>query len=114
MHDIHLREYAAKISGLQRTDANLMKYFACQIPSLQSLSNTLLGDCCIELETSLEGVERAASSGSYVHYMEIHRPVPVDIKEKYPQVFFSLNESVKAFLALVPNLIEITNEQCTS
>ena len=107
MHVRHLREYAAKISGLQRTDANLMKYFAGQI---QSLCNTLLRDCCIELETSAEGVERAASSSSYVHYMEIHRPVPEDIKERYPEIFSSPNESIKAFVAVVPNLIQITKE----
>ena len=107
MHVRHLREYAAKISGLQRTDANLMKYFACQI---QSLCNTLLRDCCIELETSAEGVERAASSSSYVHYMEIHRHVPEDIKERYPEIFSSPNESIKAFVAVVPNLIQITKE----
>ena len=107
MHVRHLREYAAKISGLQRTDANLMKYFACQI---QSLCNTLLRDCCIELETSAEGVERAASSSSYVHYMEIHRPVPEDIKERHPEIFSSPKESTKAFVAVVPNLIQITKE----
>ena len=107
MHVRHLREYTAKISGLQRTDANLMKYFACQI---QSLCNTLLRDCCIELETSAEGVERAASSSSYVHYMEIHRPVPEDIKERYPEIFSSPNESIKAFVAVVPNLIQIAKE----
>lgn len=114
MHVRHLREYAAKISGLQRTDANLMEYFAGQI---QSLCNTLLRDCCIELETSAEGVERAASSSSYVQYMEIHRPVPEDIKERYPEIFPSPNESIKApnesinaFVAVVPNLIQITKE----
>ena len=116
MHVRHLREYAAKISGLQRTDANLMKYFACQI---QSLCNTLLRDCCIELETSAEGVERAASSSSYVQYMEIHRPVPKDIKERHPEIFSSPEEptestestkSTKAFVAVVPNLIQITKE----
>ena len=111
MHVRHLREYAAKISGLQRTDANLMKYFACQI---HSLCNTLLRDCCIELETSAKGVERAASSSSYVHYMEIiHRPVPEDIKERHPEIFSSPEESTKstkAFVAVVPNLIQITKE----
>ena len=110
MHVRHLREYAAKISGLQRTDANLMKYFACQI---QSLCNTLLRDCCIELETSAEGVERAASSSNYVRYMEIHRPVPEDIKERHPEIFSSPEESTKstkAFVAVVPNLIQITKE----
>ena len=119
MHVRHLREYAAKISGLQRTDANLMKYFAGQI---QSLCKTLLRDCCIELETSAEGVERAASSSNYVRYMEIHRPVPEDIKERYPEIFSSLKESTEAeilsslkesteaFVAVVPNLIQITKE----
>ena len=107
MHVRHLREYAAKISGLQRTDANLMKYFTRQI---QTFCNTLLRDCCIELETSADGVERAASSSSYVHYMEIHRPVPKDLAEKYPEVFSSPDETVKVFLAIVPNLIQITKE----
>ena len=107
MHVRHLREYAAKISGLQRADANLMKYFACQI---QTLCDTLLRDCCIELETSADGVERAASSSCYVHYIEIHRPVPEDLEEKYAEVFSSPDESVKAFLAIVPNLIQITKE----
>lgn len=107
MHVRHLREYAAKISGLQRTDANLMKYFACQI---QTFCDTLLRDCCIELETSADSVERAASSSSYVHYMEIHRPVPKDLAEKYPEVFSSPDETVKVFLAIVPNVIQITKE----
>ena len=119
MHVRHLREYAAKISGLQRTDANLMKYFARKI---QYFCNTLLRDCCIELETSAEGVERAASSSSYVQYMEIHRPVPKDIKERHPEIFSSPEEptkstestestkSTKAFVAVVPNLIQITKE----
>ena len=107
MHVRHLREYAAKISGLQRADANLVKYFASQI---QTLCDTLLRDCCIELETSADGVERAASSSSYVHYIEIHRPVPEDLEEKYAEVFSSPDESVKSFLAIVPNLIQITKE----
>ena len=119
MHVRHLREYAAKISGLQRTDANLMKYFARKI---QYFCNTLLRDCCIELETSAEGVERAASSSSYVQYVEIHRPVPKDIKERHPEIFSSPEEptestestestkSTKAFVAVVPNLIQITKE----
>ena len=107
MHVRHLREYAAKISGLQRTDVNLMRYFAYQI---QTLCDTLLRDCCIELETSADGVERAASSSSCVHYMEIHRPVPEDLEEKYPEVFSSPDESVKASLAIVPNLIQITKD----
>ena len=110
MHVRHLREYAAKISGLQRTDANLMQYFARQI---QSLCNTLLRDCCIELETSAEGVERAASSSRYVQYMEIHRPVPKDIKERLPEIFSPPEEfakSTEAFVAVVPNLIQITKE----
>lgn len=55
-------------------------------------------------------MERAASSSSYVHYMEIHRPVPEDLEEKYLEVFSSPDESVKAFLAIVPNLIQITKE----
>ena len=107
MHVRILREYAAKIWGLQRTDSELMKYFADQI---QSLCNTLLRDCCIELETSAEGVERAASTSSYVDYMEIHRHVPEDMKERYPKIFSSPNESIQAFVAVVPNLIQITKE----
>ena len=107
MHVRNLRDYATKIWGLQRTDTSLLEYFACKI---QYLCKTLLRDCCIALETSEEGVERAASSSSYVDYIEIHRPVPEDIKQRYPRICSSPDESLEAFVAVVPSLIQVTKE----
>ena len=104
MHVRLLRELATKISGLQFENAELMKYFSVKV---QTLCKVVLRDCCIELEGSVVGVERAALSTNPVGYLEIRRAIPKDIARKYHQVCSSSEESIiKIFLAIVPNLIQ--------
>ena len=104
MHVSHLKELATKISGLQFENAELMKYFSVKV---QTLCKVVLRDCCIELEGSVEGVERAALSTNPVGYLEIHRAINKDIARKYHRVCSSSEESIiKIFLAIVPNLIQ--------
>ena len=108
MHVRHLRELATKLSGLQRENAELMKYFSVKI---QTLCKMALRDCCMEKENSVEGVERAALSTNPVRHLEIHRAIPKDIAQKYQQVCSSSEESIiKIFLAIVPNLIQNIKE----
>ena len=108
MHVRHLRELATKLSGLQCENAELMNYFTVKI---QTLCKMALRDCCMELEGSVEGVERAALSTNPVGYLEIHRAIPKDIAQKYQQVCSSSEESIiKIFLAIVPNLIQSIKE----
>ena len=91
MHVRHLRELATKLSGLQRENAESMNYFTVKI---QTLCKMALRDCCMELEGSVEGVERAALSTNPVGYLEIHRAIPKDIAQKYQQVCSSSEESI--------------------
>ena len=108
MHVRHFRELATKLSGLQRENAELMKYFSVKI---QMLCKMALRDCCMELEGSVEGVERAALSTNPVGYLEIHRAIPKHVAWKYQQVCSSSEESIiKIFLAIVPNLIQSIKE----
>ena len=110
MHVRHLRELAAKISGLQWENADLMKFFSSKI---QTLCKAVLRDCCIELEDSAEDVERAASTTNHASYLEIRRPLPkdIDVARKYQVVCSSPTESAtKTFLAIVSNLIQDIKE----
>ena len=108
MHIRHLRKLATKISGLQNMNADSVNYF---VRKIQTLCKAVLRDCCIELESSIEDVYRAASSKSYaeflIHSIEIHRPLPDDIRKKYQQVCSSSEKSIiKTFLIIVCYLIQ--------
>ena len=108
MHIRHLREYSTKISGMQCGNADLMKYFSCRI---KTFCKTLLRDCCIEMEDSAEGVEKAASSSDHIGYLAMHRSIPDDIARKYQMISASSADSTtKTFLGIVPNLIQNTKE----
>ena len=110
MHVRHLRELAAKISGSQWENADLMKFFSSRI---QTLCKAVLRDCCIELGDSAEDVERAASTTNHAGYLEIGRSIPKDINvaRKYQVVCSSPTESAtKTFLEIVSNLIQDIKE----
>ena len=108
MHIRHLRELATKISSLQYENTDLMKYFCNQI---QALCKAVLMDCCVELEDSAEGIQRAALSTDHVCFLENHRPVPKHIARKYQQVCLSSEECIsKIFLSIVPHLIQNIKE----
>ena len=104
MHIMHLKEFAGKTSRLKYTDADKMKYFSCRI---QNLCEMILRDCCIELEDSAEGMEKAASSTNHVGYLEFRQLIPNDIGRQCQQICSSSEESIlKTFLAIVPYLIQ--------
>ena len=114
MHVEHLRYFAAKVSGLQHDDADLVKHFSSRV---HTLCEMVLRDCCIEMETSAEGVERAASSTDHVGYMflglDIDRPIPKEIAKGCAQICSSSAAAeciLKAFLTIVPDLIQIIKE----
>ena len=111
MHIRHLRKLAAKILGLQSTNAELQSYF---IRNIQDLCKSVFRDCCIELEDSADRVERAASSTNHAQYLiqSIESrckssPLPIEIKKKYQEVCSSFKEStIRSFLIVVPYLIQ--------
>lgn len=108
MHIRNLRELAAKVSGFQCTNFDLMKYSAWRI---QTLVKTVLKDCCIELEDSAEEIDRAASSTNHFDYLKIRRPTPEDIARKYQVICSPSEESIiKVFPTIVPHLIQYVKE----
>ncbi|KAJ7370046.1 hypothetical protein OS493_034489 [Desmophyllum pertusum] len=104
MHIRNLRELAVKISDLKIKNAELTTYFCGKI---QDLCETVLRDCCIELESSVEDVGRVASYQSYGKYLEIYPQISKDTASKYEQMSSSSEESMaKHFLAIIPHLIQ--------
>lgn len=107
MHIRHLREVAAKISG-SASDSRTVK----------NLFISVLKDCCIEVENSVEGVKRAASSANHVdylinHFVENHRTIhiPEDIARKYREIYSSLEKTLTSvFMDIVPYLIQNIKE----
>ena len=70
----------------------------------------VLTDCCIELEKSPQGVERAASSTNHVVYPKVHRLLHVS--ECLQQITGSSSAEgiTKSFLQIVPDLIQTIKE----
>ena len=109
MHINNLRYFAAKISSLKHDNADLMKYFSTKV---HTLCNMVLSDCCIELEKSADGVERAASFTNHVFYLEMHGLVSEHVSKCCQQISESSSaESInEPFLVIVPNLIQSIKE----
>ena len=104
MHIGHLRELAVTILELKTEDADLMRYFTGKI---ESLCNTILADCCIQLATSAEEAESAASSEGHANYLEVYQKISHDTATKYHQMCSSSEDSIPSnFLAFVPHLIQ--------
>lgn len=109
MYIRHVRKLASKISGLQCMNADSQSYF---IHKIQALCKAVFRDCCIELESSSDDVERAASFTNHAEYliqsMEILRPIPEDIAEKYHQLHAESSQEsiIKTFIVIVPFLIQ--------
>lgn len=85
--------------------------------------STVLRDLCIEMESSAEGVERAAfSTNSANYFLDNHsndnhlssasrRPIPQDVASKYRQMFSLPNKPcLKTLLAITPYLIQNIKE----
>ena len=85
--------------------------------------STLLRDLCIEMESSAEGVEKAALSTNSVEYFLVNhsnenhlssanrRPIPQDVASKYRQLFSLPNKPcLKTLLAITPYLIQNIKE----
>ena len=104
MHIRHLRELAVKISDLKIENAEVMEYFTGKV---QTLCGGVLRDCCIQVEDSVENVERGATSEDYGNYLEVHAKVSPENALKYQRMCSSSEESiVKSFLAIVPQLMQ--------
>lgn len=85
--------------------------------------STVLRDLCIEMESSAEGVERAAFSTNSAEYFLVNhsnenhllsanrRPIPQDVASKYRQVFSQSTEPcLKTLLSITPHLIQNIKE----
>ncbi|KAJ7370039.1 hypothetical protein OS493_034480 [Desmophyllum pertusum] len=104
MHIRNLRELAVKISDLKIKNAESRTYFSDKI---QDLCETVLRDCCIELESSVEDVGRVASYQSYGNHLENYPQISKGTASKYEQMCSSSEESMaKHFLAIIPHLIQ--------
>ena len=107
MHIRHLRELAVKIREslrMKTVNANLMRYFTDKITLL---CKTILRDCCIEITSSPEEVERAVSSENHANYLQVYQKISQDTASKYQQICSSSEESItQNFLAIVPQLIQ--------
>ncbi|KAJ7370048.1 hypothetical protein OS493_034491 [Desmophyllum pertusum] len=104
MHIRNLRELAVKISDLKIKNAALTTYFRGKI---QDLCKTVLRDCCIELERSVEDVERVASYQNYGNHLENCPEISQGTASKYEQICSSSKESMdKHFLSIIPHLIQ--------
>ena len=108
MHIRNLREFTTK-----KTDAGLFR----------TLCMSVLRDLCIEMECSIEGVERAASSTNHADYFLINnspeirlpnencRSIPEDIASKFRQVCSPSSEPcLKTLLSIIPYLIQNVKE----
>ena len=103
MHIRHLRELATKISNLRCENVDLMKCFSFKI---QTLCKAVFSDCCIELEDTAEGVEKAASSTNHLGYLENRQAITKDVAQKCQKLCSSSEKSSgRNFLAVVPCLI---------
>ena len=102
MHTRQLRELAVKVLELKIENADLMRYFTGKI---KSLCKAILRDCCIQLTSSPEDAERAASSEA--KHLEAYQKISHDTASKYQQMCSSSEEYIaKNFLAFVPHLIQ--------
>ena len=108
MHVRNLREFASK-----NNDARLFR----------KLCTSVLRDLCIEMESSVEGVERAASSTNHAEYFlvnhsmenllptENRRAISEDIALKYRQVCsLSSEPCLKTLRDITPYLIQNIKE----
>lgn len=108
MHIEHLRESAKKIVELKHEDAEQMKYFAYKI---QMLCPGILRDCCIEMASSREDVEMAASTEDSARFLEIHRRISEDFASYIQRMSSPCSSSVTGnFLSIVPRLIQLIKE----
>ena len=108
MHIKHLRELAVTIAGLQHKDTNMMKYLGQEI---KKLCNSILRDCCIEIATSKEDLDLAASTENCAGLLEIHRQIPEDVAKKYKHMCSSPEESIAAsFLMIVSHIVQCIKE----
>lgn len=104
MHIRQLRELAIKIRELKIENADLMRYFTGKI---KSLCKAILRDCCIQLTSSPEEAERAASSEDHAKYLEVYQKISHDTASKHQKMCSSSEENIaKNFLAIVPHLIQ--------
>ena len=105
MHIRQLRELAIKIPEFTEIEnADLMRYFTGKI---KSLCQAILRDCCIQLTSSPEEAERAASSADHANYLEFYKKISHDTASKYQRMCSSSEESIpKNFLAIVPHFIQ--------
>ena len=108
MHVVDLRETARKMLELKHDDAQQMKYFANHI---QTLLPNILRDCCIEMATSKDEVEIAASTDDCEHLLVIHDRITEDFANKLQQVTSSSSSSlIAAFSSIIPRLIQLIKE----
>lgn len=104
MHIRHLRELAVEIRGMKIENAELMRYFTGKI---ESLCKTILTDCCIQLATSTEEAETAASSEDHANYLGVYQKISPDTASKYQQMCSSSKEFIASnFLVFVPHLTQ--------
>ncbi|KAJ7393461.1 hypothetical protein OS493_006440 [Desmophyllum pertusum] len=100
MHVKHLRELAVTIVGLQHNNSHTMKYLGHEI---ETLCNSVLKDCCIEINLPTENC---------ADVLKIHSRISEDVAKKYKQMQSSPEYSAITgyFHMIVPELIQAIKE----
>ncbi|XP_068705560.1 uncharacterized protein [Montipora foliosa] len=110
MHVKHIRYFAKKIGGLEHESVECERHFANKV---HALCQMVLRDCCLQIESTADGVEDAASSTSHVSYItfRMQRKTPDYFVRGCKEICSSSKECIiEKFKVVVPELIQIVKE----
>ena len=110
----HLRYFATKIGSLEHDSVEFEKYFASKI---HAYCQMMLRDCCLEMESTTDGVGKAASSTKLDAFITIRMQgsIPDCLKDF---LFFACKDIcssseeciIEKFKSVVPELIQMIKE----
>ncbi|XP_068737295.1 uncharacterized protein [Montipora capricornis] len=114
MHVKHIRYFATKIGKLEHESVELEMHFASKI---HAYCQMVLRDCCLEMESTADGVGKAASSKKLDAFIAIRMQgkIPDCLKDFFVFVcedFSSSSEKcfIEEFMSVVPELIQMIKE----
>ena len=114
MHVKHIRYFATKIGKLEHESVELEKHFASKI---HAYCQMLLRDCCLEMESTADGVGKAASSTKLDAFITIR--IQGNISDSLKDfLFFACKDTcssseeciIEKFKDVTPELIQMIKE----